>query len=60
MSEAVPQEVIDKAREINYDVDEWNRMTWSGGYRDEVAEVVMYVWRMAHEAGYREGCEDSR
>lgn len=25
-----------------------------------VLEVVRYVWRVAHEAGYEQGCEDSR
>lgn len=56
----IPQEVIDKARDIYHEVDDHNSMTWHGEYRDEVAEVVMYVWRKAHEAGYQEGCEDSQ
>lgn len=57
--ETVPDEILARAREISEAADEFNSMTWHGPYEDGLQDVVSYVWRRAHQAGYKQGCEDS-
>lgn len=57
--EVVPEEILDKARMLSDEAYEFNSMTWHGPYQDGIREIVAYVWRKAHEAGYQQGCEDS-
>jgi hypothetical protein len=58
-AEEVPDEILTRAREISDEADEFNSMTWHGPFQDGIRDVVAYVWRKAHDAGYQQGCEDS-
>lgn len=54
-----PERVMEAAKKIHEEASEFNSMTWDGPYRHELEEAILYVWRKAYDAGYREGCEDS-
>lgn len=54
------EDVLTRARAIHEEAEEFNRFTWHGPLRDSLEEAMQYVWRIALEKGYREGCEDSQ
>lgn len=53
--EEVPQEVVDEARALHHDIDNWNQLTWEGGLRDNIREIAELVWKKAFEAGHTKG-----
>lgn len=55
MSEEVPQEVVDEARDLRHEVNNWNVLNSNGGQRDAVREVAELVWKKAFEAGHDKG-----
>lgn len=55
MDDEVPQELVDEARDLRHEVNNWNVLNLSGGQRDAVREVAELVWKKAFEAGHTKG-----
>lgn len=55
MSEEIPQELVDEARDLRHEVNNWNVLNLNGGQRDAVREVAELVWKKAFEAGHAKG-----